>query len=237
MYDPVRLAEETLPLVAEGHRRKYYRFRAARFYGGIATADCVGCCLRCAFCWAYDRAANPERPGSFFSPEQAAARIAEIARRHRLRRARLSGNEPTLAREHLLDLLGRLPRSLGFMLETNGILIGHDAGYAAELATFENLHVRVSLKGSTPEEFQRLTGADPGAFRLPLQALENLLRAGVSCHAAAMMSFSPPEARSSLRRILREIHPSLADLEEEDAFFNQAIERRLGEAGVTRASR
>jgi uncharacterized Fe-S cluster-containing radical SAM superfamily protein len=39
MYDPVRKAEETSWVVCRGDSRKYYRFRAARFYGGIATAD------------------------------------------------------------------------------------------------------------------------------------------------------------------------------------------------------
>jgi uncharacterized Fe-S cluster-containing radical SAM superfamily protein len=46
MYDPLEKAEEDAKLVCQGHHRKYYRFRAARFYGGIAAADCVGCCLR-----------------------------------------------------------------------------------------------------------------------------------------------------------------------------------------------
>jgi len=31
--------------VCNERKRKYYRFRAARFYGGIATADCMGCNL------------------------------------------------------------------------------------------------------------------------------------------------------------------------------------------------
>ena len=49
MYDPVAHAAEVEKLVVRGSKRKYYRFRGARFYGGIATADCVGCCLKCAF--------------------------------------------------------------------------------------------------------------------------------------------------------------------------------------------
>jgi uncharacterized Fe-S cluster-containing radical SAM superfamily protein len=45
-YDPVRKAQETAELVCGGDLRAFYRFRPARFYGGIATADCLGCCLR-----------------------------------------------------------------------------------------------------------------------------------------------------------------------------------------------
>jgi len=38
--------------------------------------------------------------------------------------------------------------------------------------------VRVSLKGTTEEEFGRLTGAQPGFFRLQIQAVENLFEPG-----------------------------------------------------------
>ena len=48
-YDPIKRSEETAKVVLRNDLRKYHRFRPARFYGGIATADCVGCCLRCIF--------------------------------------------------------------------------------------------------------------------------------------------------------------------------------------------
>jgi uncharacterized Fe-S cluster-containing radical SAM superfamily protein len=41
--DPIALAEEAGKIVGSGEKRKYYRFRPAFYYGGIATADCVGC--------------------------------------------------------------------------------------------------------------------------------------------------------------------------------------------------
>jgi uncharacterized Fe-S cluster-containing radical SAM superfamily protein len=53
MYDPLELGRQTAGMGCRGTARKYYRFRPARFYGGIATADCLGCNLRCAFCWAW----------------------------------------------------------------------------------------------------------------------------------------------------------------------------------------
>lgn len=37
-----------------------------------------------------------------------------------------------------------------FILETNGILIDSDPSYARELSRFDNVHVRVSLKATTP---------------------------------------------------------------------------------------
>jgi uncharacterized Fe-S cluster-containing radical SAM superfamily protein len=51
MFDSVALASSTAEEVWKKDLRKYYRFRPFRFNGGITTADCVGCCLRCGFCW------------------------------------------------------------------------------------------------------------------------------------------------------------------------------------------
>jgi uncharacterized Fe-S cluster-containing radical SAM superfamily protein len=232
MYDPVALAVETEKLVTRGDERKYYRFRAARFYGGIATADCVGCCLRCAFCWAWRKVMKPRSPDRLYRPDEVARRITAIVGRNHFHQARLSGNEPTLARSHLVSLLRLLPREISFILETNGILIGHDPGYARELAPFPNLHVRVSVKGCTEDEFSRLTGAEASAFALQLRALENLLEAGVDCYPAVVVSFSERSSVNSLRERLRRIHPSFADFEAEEIFLNPDIERRLEKRGL-----
>jgi len=227
MYDPLELAAETARAVVRGRERKYYRFRGARFYGGIATADCLGCCLRCAFCWAWKRVIDPAAAGRFHRPEEVASRIAAIAETKGFRQARLSGNEPTLGRDHLVGVLGALPTGLEFVLETNGILLGHDPSYAKELRGARDLHVRVSIKGCAPGEFSRLTGAEAEAYALPLRALENLLAAGVACHPAVMVSFSSAAAIEGLRQSLAAIDPAFEAFEEEELFSNPAIERRL----------
>ena len=49
MYDPVKHAQQAARIVCDGLRGKYHRFRPACFYGGIATADFIGCCLGCVF--------------------------------------------------------------------------------------------------------------------------------------------------------------------------------------------
>ncbi len=85
---------------------------------------------------------------------------------------RISGNEPTICKEHLIQVLKLIPEDYTFILETNGILIGNDMTYAEELSRFSNLYVRVSLKGTCEEEFSRLTGAQ--GFQLQLKALEHL---------------------------------------------------------------
>jgi uncharacterized Fe-S cluster-containing radical SAM superfamily protein len=41
LIDPFVMAERLGKIVSSGEKRKYYRFRPAPFYGGIATADCV----------------------------------------------------------------------------------------------------------------------------------------------------------------------------------------------------
>ena len=52
------------------------------------------------------------------------------------------------------------------------------------------LHVRVSIKGDCPEQYNELTGAHPDSYELPYKALGYLIRAGVSCNACLMASFS-----------------------------------------------
>ena len=66
-----------------------------------------------------------------------------------------------MCKDHLLQVLELVGTTdYLFMLETNGILLGHDQNYSEELDRFRNnLHVRVSLKAGTPEGFQRRTGA------------------------------------------------------------------------------
>src|SRR5512135_1489939 len=130
MFDPVELASHTVKIVCRDNTRKYYRFRPAPFYGGIATADCVGCCLKCLFCWSWQFIIQPEKVGRFYSPEEVVRNLLSIVRKKGFNQVRISGNEPTLHRSHLLQVLQLIPKEIHFILETNGILIGHDPSYA-----------------------------------------------------------------------------------------------------------
>lgn len=233
MVDPVKRAFEIAETVCHGDKRKYSRFRAARFYGGIATADCVGCCLRCIFCWSYENATKLYTKGDFYSPEEVVQKLIGIARKRGFDQVRKSGSEPTLCKEHLLGILDLIPEDIHFILETNGIPIGYDDDYARALARHKNIHVRVSLKGTSEGEFSRLTGADPVGFELQLKALENLIRAGVSTHAAVMVSFSRPADIQALQERLARIAKELEEIEiEELVFFNPGVEERLRKAGI-----
>ncbi len=230
MYDPLERAKEVADIVCKDNLRKYYRFRSARFYGGIATADCVGCNLSCIFCWSYPKVKKPGRYGNFHSAEDVARTLTNIARKKRFTQIRISGNEPTISRDHLLYVFDLIPADIMFILETNGILIGHDETFAQELADYKNLHVRVSLKGASADEFHRLTGADRIGFALQLKALEHLRRAGVRAHPAVMVSFSQADSIMKLKKRLKGISPDFEDFEVEELALYGDVQKRLEKA-------
>jgi uncharacterized Fe-S cluster-containing radical SAM superfamily protein len=232
LFRALERGDELEGIVQRGTARKYYRFRPARFYGGIVTGDVVGCNLLCRFCWASDRVRDhPESTGKFYTPEEAFSKLAAIGERTGYRQVRLSGQEPTVGFEHLLALLALFEGTgYTFILETNGIVLGARAERAEQLAAFEQLqlHVRVSLKGTNGKEFAFLTGADPEGFELQLRALSNLVDAGVSCHPAVMVSFSEPGALFKLQQRLAAIHPPLArNIEREELILYAHAKRRL----------
>lgn len=229
----MRLAREIEGVVTAGLLRKYYRTaRAGRWYGGIATADCCGCCLKCVFCWSGAPRDHPETIGKFYSPEHVFNKLTACAEKFGYQQLRVSGNEPTIGRDHLFKLLELVDGThYKFILESNGILI--DSEYAKRLSEFKRVHVRISLKGTNREEFSLLTGAVPEAFDLQLESLRNLMDAGVSCHPAVMLSFSPKKNLEGLKHRLRQISPFLADeVEEEYIFLYPSVVERLSKAGI-----
>jgi len=233
MFNPLDLAARIREIVSGSDgREKYYRFRSSRFYGGIATADCVGCCLECIFCWSWEATRRPEETGQFYTAEDVARKLLAIARKKKYKRLRISGGEPTLDRPHLEKVLELVPEDYEFILETNGILIGQDPAYAEMLSRFKNLYVRVCLKGTCEEEFSLLTGAVPEAFQLQLEALKNLVRCGLQTHPACMISFSSDENIMTLRRRLKAIHPSFEEFEVEELVLYSNVKERLDRLGV-----
>jgi len=231
--DPIALAEEAGKIVGSGEKRKYYRFRPAFYYGGIATADCVGCCLKCLFCWSWHIVTQPEKTGRFYSPEEVARNLVSIARKKGFHQVRISGNEPTLHRSHLLKVLELIPKEIRFILETNGILIGYDSSYAKDLSRFPHLYVRVSLKGACPEDFTRLTKAKPEGFHYQLKALEHLVEEGVDCFPAVMANFSSQEEIKKLRQRLKGIRSDFEDFEEEKLILYPFVQENLKKAGIS----
>jgi uncharacterized Fe-S cluster-containing radical SAM superfamily protein len=234
LYDPVQrhLAIEKLitRMGPNGQEKKYYRIRPARWYGGIATADCVGCGLLCKFCWVSDAVIlHPTDVGRFYTPAKVADDLVALARKRGLDLLRISGGEPTIGKPHLLQLLDALQdKGYRFILETNGIPVAYDGSYAASLSKYSFVHVRVSLKGCNAKEFAMLTGAKPYGFTLQLKALQSLVDAGVSCHPSVMTSFSPRKSLEQLVHRLKQIGPKLADeLEIEELILYPHVIKRV----------
>jgi uncharacterized Fe-S cluster-containing radical SAM superfamily protein len=190
-FDPIKRAQEVESIVMRGLDRKYHRFRAAPYYGGIATADAVGCCFLCAYCWSYFRILKPEEHGRFYSPQEVSDNLLEIAHRKGFKYCRITGCEPILGEvslEHLVRVLNRVlgkDEDLTFVLETNGFLLGYYPDFAERLK-IPRLTIRVALKGWDEQSFQDITGADKKYFKYPILGLKNMIESGLDAWPAVM---------------------------------------------------
>jgi uncharacterized Fe-S cluster-containing radical SAM superfamily protein len=228
MYDPIELSKIIEKLVTKDKLKKYYRFRPTGFYGGIATADTVGCNLRCKFCWSVNSVWNTKNTGEFYSPEQVAYTLNTLAKKKNYRQVRVSGGEPTIGKDHLIKLLKNIDSSLLFILETNGILLGEDKKYINQLSQFHNLHVRVCLKGCNLEEFSFLTGAKKG-FDYQLKSLEYLRDMALNFNIAVV---SLKNDKKELYEKLKERRLGKIVIEEEEITLYPQLERRLKKEGL-----
>jgi len=227
MYNPLELTKKTEDIVVKGDLKKYYRFRATGFYGGISTADTVGCNLRCKFCWSGNSVWNAKNTGEFYTPEKVANNLESIAIKKGFNQMRISGGEPTIGRKHLIAILEKIDSRFLFILETNGILLGENKLYVKELGKFNNLHVRVCFKGSDPEEFSFLTGAEKG-FEYQMKALENLKDENIRFNIAIVTIKNNKNFYSKLAdRDLEQIM-----IEKEEIILYPKVRKRLEKEGI-----
>lgn len=225
--DPLDTVNAVKKIVVIGNRKKYFEFREPLFDGDSCSVSTVGCNLSCIYCNVGTAVENPRAVGEFYSPEDIAEKIVKFNSPS----VKISGGEPTIGREHLLQLLELIPKDLTIILETNGILI--DRNYADELSSFENLHVRVSLKGTSPEEFEKITLHNKSGFYLQISALKNLVAAGVSVNPAIInIVFAPGLDKLSER--LERIDKQLAlGLEYERLIKTRKVLEKLAKHGVS----
>lgn len=207
-FDPIKRAKEVEAEVMDGPKRLYYRFRPAHFYGGIATADAVGCSFLCAYCWNYKRNLELQRYTDYYSPAETASRLLAIAQKNHLNLFRISGAEPLLGDEsfgHLFEVVKILfrywPQS-PFILETNGLFLGAKPELI-ELFKYLNVKVRVSLKGIDKESFATITGAKSEYFEYPLRALKELQKRKINSWPALMGDFFPQKAVTEFAKMLK----------------------------------
>ncbi|AAM01494.1 radical SAM protein [Methanopyrus kandleri] len=231
-YDPLETAERVRGWVCEGRRRKYYRFRETRFYGGCATADAVGCNLDCAYCYVnYPRRHPWDRRWKFHRPIDVVERLKNMGGDV----VRVSGCEPTLCKEHILELIELCGRELPdrkFVLETNGTILGADRSFVRELGNHEHVHVRVCLKGYDPQSFARITNANPDGFDLQLRCLRYLFKEGISFHPAIPRLFRPEDI-DKLAGVLSDIGVPPSSLEVEPIRVYDHVRRELRRRGLT----
>lgn len=224
MYNPLDLSKKTEEVVLKNNLKKYYRFRPTGFYGGIATADTVGCNLRCKFCWSSNSVWDANRTGEFYSSKDVAEKLQGIADSKKYHQLRVSGGEPTIGKHHLIDLLETLTPTYVFILETNGILLGFDEQYVEDLSSFKHLHVRVCLKGADAEEFCLFTGATKG-FEYQLKALQNLREYHMNFNIAFVSTH--PEKKQRLFQRLKDMGLQDVMVEEEEITLYPLVRKRL----------
>jgi len=233
-FNPIKRAEESERLVMRDGKRLYFRFRAAPYYGGIATADAIGCTFLCAYCWNYYRNLNPTRFDRFYSPQQVASNLLNIARRKSFRFFRITGSEPILGEaslEHLIEVLNIIfhetPSSV-FILESNGFFLGHRVDLIEKLK-FRNLWIRISLKGVDGNSFELITGVKREFFHYPLKALKELEKQGMKTWPALMRDLFTDDEIAQLEKLLEEYRIK-AQLEqeilEEYAFVVENMKKR-----------
>ncbi|NIM59566.1 MAG: 4Fe-4S cluster-binding domain-containing protein [Candidatus Aminicenantes bacterium] len=215
-------------------KRLYYRFRAAPYYGGIATADAIGCSFLCAYCWNYFRNLNPARFDKFYSSQQVAENLLRIARKRSFHLFRITGSEPLLGEASLEHLRGVLkiifqeePRSV-FILETNGFFLGCRKDLVKKLI-FKNLWIRISLKGVNEESFELISGAKKEFFRYPLVALKELEKEGMKAWPAVMRDLFSDEDIGRLEKVLEDYGIGVQleqEVLEEYPFVTENMKRR-----------
>ncbi|MFX0042983.1 MAG: radical SAM protein [Candidatus Hodarchaeota archaeon] len=181
MIDPIKLTKTIQNEVCRNNSRKFYRFRKTQFYGGCATADCLGCNLRCVYCWAQKKIWNPEKFGEYYSPKEVSEKLTKMD----LSLIRISGGEPTICKNHLFEVISLIPKNTLYILETNGILL--DENYIKDLSKFKNIYVRVSLKGIDGKTFENITGAEGKFFKNQLNSLDLLKKYGIKHRAAILI--------------------------------------------------
>jgi len=198
-FDPIQRSNEVEALVMDGNRRRYYRFRHARFYMGIVTADAVGCNLLCAYCWNYAKNEKPTT-GTYYSPQEVAGKLISIAKKKQCWKFRISGCEPFLGQAstaHLYEIINRVlqenPASR-FIIETNGVMLGACPGLLDDFpirAGDQSTKLRISLKGMDNQQAESITGAI-GVYDMQIKAIQEIAKRGLYCGYATMPQFIPP---------------------------------------------
>ncbi len=135
------------------------------------------CNLRCPVCFMAANAARETPPEPGLAAIEAMYR-AILARTGPQTSIQLTGGEPTVRED--LPAIVRLGREIGFTaieVNTNGLAIAADPGYAAVLAAAGISGIYLQFDGLAPAVYEKIRGADLLAVKR--RAIENCRAAGV----------------------------------------------------------
>lgn len=182
-----------------GWRSDALRPQAPRRPVGIKLELTHRCNLRCGFCYT-DSPRHTLARTADLSDEQW-LKIADEAAELATAEVVLSGGEPLLRRELVLELLGLLAgRGVGLALNTNGWFV--DDAVADRLAAIEGLRVDISIDGATAALHDEARGV-PGSWKRAVQATSRLLARGVRVDVVQVVT---PENERALGDFLAQMH-------------------------------
>ncbi|MEM4682169.1 MAG: radical SAM protein [Ignisphaera sp.] len=213
VLDTMKYVEKIVANEENGvYLRRYYRFRASKHYGGSAVADTVGCMFNCIYCWSWKANHNLGK-GFMMKPIDVVKELISIARSRGYNFIRISGGEPTLGFQHLIQVIEAFSRfrerNNVFILETNGLLLGLEKSFVEILKDFRDIvMLRISLKGCSEEEFERITGIEGSVHTYQIKAVENIIDSGFRLRIAVPISFCTRESFSMLLEKLSHIDSS-----------------------------
>ena len=227
-FNPIERSQEIEKIVMEDSKRKYYRFRFSRYYGGIVTADTVGCNLLCAYCWNYFRNLHPEKHGKLYSPDEVAKTLIRISRKKNVNLFRISGAEPILGKksmDHLVKVIEGVDSE--FILETNGLMLGYIPVIAEALKGLD-VAVRITVKGWDERSFEMITGAEGENFQYQFIAIEELLKREIMVWPAVMYDVFREVGVRKLKEKLKSIDVERIEFEylEKYPFVIRNLEKR-----------
>lgn len=160
--------------------------------------------------------------------DQVYQELRQIMKVQGLRRARISGAEPTLCPSHLLSILELVHRDREefdlFVIESNGVVLSQEPDLVENLARYASTdtntvgHVRLSIRGGLPQPFEEKTGCQGEFVDLPYIAAQKLWDAKVSFHVAVVVDarFTTEEEKQVIYNKLADIDISVRESVEEE---------------------
>jgi len=227
MHDFDRLVQQVREHSFDGDRRRYHRFRTTQ---DEAVADCVGSNLRCAHDWGWcEGILDDPAAGRFYSPHGLVNELEQRCQSDSLDAIRLTGMEPIMADHHLVEVIDQLDDSITVRIDTNGMLLTHN--YISRFNGANDLEIRLSFKGSNPENFSRLASVGTDQFQRQIDAFRACIAEDVSLDSVLVGVFGEEE-RDELREKLQPISGKhAAELELEKLRYCPENRKKLQERG------